>query len=448
MLRHLLNSAGLDKSVSVTLLARIWSILGGLGTLYFVSRYLTPELQGYYYTFNSLIALQVFAELGLNYAIIQITSHEMAKLHWKSDGTLSGDPQAKRRLQSLMKFALAWFGAASVLVLVILLPAGIIFFRMNVPIGSHVESALPWAAVASFTAVAFLINAALAILEGCNKVAEVASIRFAQTLASVLIIWLALANRSGLYALAIGSGMMALVGIGSIYIRHRSLFIDLWRWQSDLPGMHWKQEIWPFQWRIAVSWASGWLIFQIFNPLLFATHGPEAAGQMGMSLQIISAMNGVAGIWITTKAPLFGQLVAQNNRSKLDAIFKTALIKSFVFLLAGVATFFVCVLWLQNNYPYYAQRLLPPIYLSALCLVCIANHFVFAEATYLRSHKQEPFMILSLGVGILTTVLALIFIQPYGLAGAVYPYALSTLILGLGGGTFVFYRKRREWGSA
>ena len=319
---------------------------------------------------------------------------------------------------------------------------------MNAPVGSHIEPDWPWALVAFFTAGTFLVNAALAIIEGCNRVAEVATIRFAQTTASVLTIWLALFCDSGLYALAMGSGMMLLVGIGSLYIRHRRLFGDLWHWRTALPGMQWKYEIWPFQWRIAVSWASGWLIFQIFSPLLFATHGPVAAGQMGMSLQIISAMNSVASIWITTKAPLFGQLIAQNMREKLDAIFKSALIKSFIILLVVVLAFFTCVLWLQNNYPHHAHRLLPPAYLAVLCLACLVNHFVFAEAIYLRSHKQEPFMIISLCAGILTTALALIFVPTFGLAGAVYPYLLSTLIVGFGGGTFLFFRKRREWGRS
>ncbi|WP_457836170.1 hypothetical protein, partial [Staphylococcus aureus] len=82
-----------------------------------------------------------------------------------------------------------------------------------------------------------------------------------------------------------------------------------------------------------VSWMSGYLIFQLFNPLLFKTHGPIVAGQMGMSLQIIAAMNGAAMAWITTKAPTYGKLVATNQRNELDALFARGLLQSLGFLL-------------------------------------------------------------------------------------------------------------------
>jgi hypothetical protein len=39
-------------------------------------------------------------------------------------------------------------------------------------------------------------------------------------------------------------------------------------------GQHaidWWKEVWPFQWRIAISYACGFFIFQLFNPVLFST---------------------------------------------------------------------------------------------------------------------------------------------------------------------------------
>ena len=39
------------------------------------------------------------------------------------------------------------------------------------------------------------------------------------------------------------------------------------------------KEIFPNQWKIALSWVSGYFIFHFFNPVLFA-EGPVVAGQM------------------------------------------------------------------------------------------------------------------------------------------------------------------------
>jgi hypothetical protein len=68
--------------------------------------FLSSELQDYYYTFNSLVALQVFTELGLSFAFIQFASHEMTQLTWQQGGMVSGNSEAKRRLHSLLHFAL------------------------------------------------------------------------------------------------------------------------------------------------------------------------------------------------------------------------------------------------------------------------------------------------------------------------------------------------------
>lgn len=444
---RLAHSAGLDKAVSVTLLARFWTMAGGLGTLYFVTRYLTPELQGYYYTFSSLIALQVFVELGLNYAIIQFASHEMAQLEWGSNGTLTGKRLAKRRLQSLMQFAFTWFGVAAFLVLVVLVPAGIFFFKTTAPANTQIQPEWAWILVVFFAAIVLLVNAALAILEGCNKVVEVAMIRFAQMLASTLVVWVALTSNLGLYALAVGSCATATVGAVALCCYYRHFFGDLWWFNTNSPGINWKEEIWPFQWRIAVSWASGYLIFQLFTPLLFATHGPVAAGQMGMSLQIISAMNSFAMVWITTKAPLFGQLVAQSNRTELDATFMVVVLQSFSVLLVSVVAIVASLLWLQASYPSYAIRVLPPIYFGVLCLVCLANHIVFAEAAYLRAHKEEPFMALSVANGLATTMLAALLIPTFGSGGAVASYSFGAILISLFGGTVIFFRKRANWST-
>lgn len=441
---RLLRLSGLDKAVSLTLFARVWTIAGGIGTLFFVTRYLTPELQGYYYTFNSLVALQIFVELGLNYAIVQFASHEMASLSWESNATLIGDPMAKRRLQSLLHFSFAWFGVAALLVLAVLLPAGIIFFKSTAPANGQVQPGWAWGLVILFTSIVVFINAALAILEGCNRVIDVAKIRFGQSFASIVVVWIALAYDAGLYALAFGSCMMAAVGAIGIYTRYRHFFIDLWRSGIELPGIHWKNEIWPFQWRIAVSWASGYLIFQIFTPLLFATHGPIAAGQMGMSLQIISAMNSAAIVWISTKAPLFGQLISQNNRSLLDSTFKAALMQSSIFLAIGITAAIVILIWMQIDYPAYAIRVVNPSHFLVLCIACFANHIIFSEAVYLRAHKEEPFMVLSVISGLTTVSLALIFVPPFGTLGAVGSYSFGAIVISFIGATAIFIRKRRR----
>jgi len=47
-----------------------------LASAIFVVRYFSPEVQGYYYTFANILALQIFLELGLSAVVNTFAAHE------------------------------------------------------------------------------------------------------------------------------------------------------------------------------------------------------------------------------------------------------------------------------------------------------------------------------------------------------------------------------------
>ncbi|MFK2504393.1 hypothetical protein ACIXPB_19920, partial [Bacteroides fragilis] len=89
--------------------------------------------------------------------------------------------------------------------------------------------------------------------------------------------------------------------------------------------MDYKTEIFPYQWKIALSWISGYFIFQLFNPVLFATEGAVIAGQMGMTLAALNGIQSLSLSWMTTKIPLYSGLIAQKQYRQLDIIFNRTL---------------------------------------------------------------------------------------------------------------------------
>ncbi len=441
MLNRVKVILGLDRSISNTLLLRFSMASCSFITIFFVSIFLTQEIQGYYYTFNSLIGLQVFVELGFNFAIVQIVSHEMARLSWNQEGVLFGHEESKRRLQSLVQYIYTWFSIACPLIIILILPAGLYFFSRNEPVSSTVNEGWAWAILVIATAYALLVNTALAVLEGCNKVAEVALIRVLQNIGASIATCLALSAHFGLYSLAMGAIVSGSIGTVALYKNYRAFYSDIWYFKSHGEGINFRREVWPFQWRIAVSWASGYLIFQIFNPLLFATHGPVAAGKMGMTLQITGGLTSIASAWMSTKAPLFGRLIALGKRSELNLVFRKAIVQSTLVLFALCLTTTAVLYFLQGEYPSYAQRLLPPVYVAILCFIAIANHLNAAEASYLRAYKEDPFMIVSLANALVITSLSLVLIKPYGFMGAILAYGSGAIAINLGFGTMIFYKK-------
>lgn len=298
------------------------------------------------------------------------------------------------------------------------------------------------------TGVMLVLNGLLAFLEGCGQIGQVAAVRLAQAIGSSLGIWALLGARAQLLSFAGGLAIGCLIAAAALLARYRRLIVDLLRVNDAAGAVRWRTEIWPLQWRIAVSWASGYLIFNLFNPLLFATHGAVAAGRFGMSLQIVTALNSVGMAWITTKVPQFCRLIARRQRARLDELFRTTLRQSLFFLAAGGVLAVLFAALARAYAPWLGNRLVPVALFAALCVVCLANHVVFAEAAYLRAHKQEPFMIVSVANGLATALAAWALIPRWGAQGAVLAYAIGSVGVGFVGGTFVFVRKRAEFSAS
>src|SRR5436305_1904958 len=176
--RWLQHTLGIDRAIAFTVLARIWSSTAGLVTVLLIARFLTRAEQGYYYTFSSLVALQIVFELGFSFVILQMASHERAHLSISPDFEISGDAVAHRRLASVIQKSVRWYSAAAVLLAVFLLSAGSWFFSEHAHGGDSVSWRVPWYANAIAATVTFQLDPILSFLEGCGFVANVARLRF------------------------------------------------------------------------------------------------------------------------------------------------------------------------------------------------------------------------------------------------------------------------------
>lgn len=312
------NTLGLDKAVGFTILARSWAAIASLVTVGLIARFLTPAEQGYYYTFASLVALQLVFELGFSSVILQMASHETARLSISSDHVVTGDPVAHARLASVLQKSLRWYTVAAVVMCAGLIPAGIYFFADHSDASQHVAWRIPWICDVIAATLTFQIDPVFSFLEGCGYVPQVANTRFRQALTGSILAWAALVLHHGLFAPAMMIFGQALAG-GVMLFSRRHLLYSLLRRAPGMDNIRWGKEVWPFQWRIAVSWICGYFVFQLFNPILFAFWGPVAAGQLGMSLSVCNGLASVAVSWISTKAAPFGTMIARRQFAELDS---------------------------------------------------------------------------------------------------------------------------------
>jgi hypothetical protein len=202
--------------------------------------------------------------------------------------------------------------------------------------------------------------------------------------------------------------------------------------------VRWGREVWSFQWRIAVSWICGYFAFQLFTPVLFAFWGPVAAGQFGMSLSVCNGFASVAVSWISTKAAPFGTMIARRQFAELDSIFFRSLRQALGVAMAGALPVWILVFYLYRSHMRFSHRLVNPSTFAMLLIATTVNIAVTAEATYLRAHKQEKWLPVSI-VSILLMVPSTYFLgKRFAAAGMTAGYLTIIILVSLGYGTYIF----------
>lgn len=436
---------GLDRAIFFTVLARFWAAFAGLFTVFLIARFLTPGEQGYYYTFFSVVALQVVFELGFSFVVLQLAAHERAALSFYPHGRIEGDPIAHSRLASVLKKSIGWYSVAAILMTAALLPAGYGFFGLH-HLNSTANWKAPWIALVISSMLAFQLDPIFSFLEGCGFIVQVARRRAAQSVAGSLLAWMAIITHHGLFAPAMMILGSVLIGFAFLLTPTlRPLLVGLIRHPSFAHQIGWRSEIWPFQWKIAVSWLCGYAIYQLFNPVLFAYQGPVAAGRMGMSLSVANGLGTVAIAWMNTKASPFGAMVASKNFAELDRVFFRTLWQSTCLLAVGAASVLLFLLLAGSHFPKFGARLVPPWVLGLLLLSTIFNHIVGSQALYLRAHKQEPFLWPTVISATLLGCLTYFLGKYSGVNAVVVGMFAQGVTFSLPVATWVFMTKRRQW---
>jgi hypothetical protein len=376
---------------------------------------------------------------------MQFASHEMAHLTWVDESTIDGDPQAKKRLRSLMVLVTRWYGVIAALIIVVILPIGWMFFSFN-----HAQSGVNWQVAWVWLVLAAAANVFLlpflALLEGCGRIMEIARLRLYQNFIGGLAAWAVLLSGGGLLAMpAMSTGLILTIFIW-LWNTKRTFFKNLLAYESDASSdINWKTEIWPLQWKIALSWLSGYFIFQLFTPVLFAYRGAIEAGQMGMSFSIANTLMSIAMAWMNTRAPKFGTLVAKKDYCNLDKIFGITLSRSLSVMVVLAAALCIANYLAHAVNIQFVNRILDPLPFALLMLATTLNYVTYAQSTYLRAHKVEPFLLISLISAGLIAVLTLMLVEEYGVLGIISGYLAVCAIVGFGWGSVIFFAKQREW---
>ncbi len=450
IIRSLAFKIGMDKAIAYSSGARIVQGIAGFGSMFFISTFLTGVEQGFYFTFGSILALQVFFELGLTGIMTQYVAHEASHLSIDENFEYQGENTFKSRLASLLRFCVKWYSILAIIALFFLMIAGFSYFsKYGDSQSSDTEWRMPWILICIATAIQLFVSPLTSIISGLGFVKTTSKIIFFQQLFVPLCTWIGLAVGLKLYVTGIGHLFSVLFWF--FFVLKTDLYkvlYNLLKIKID-EKVNYIREIFPFQWKIALSWISGYFIFQLFNPVLFATEGAVVAGQMGMTLQVLNAISAFSMSWLNTKVPTYSRLIALRKYDDLDRLFNLTLKQMSMICLVLLLMFFIMIWGLNVTQFEIGKGVLADRFLSygPLLLIMVPvflTQFINSWATYLRCHKQEPFLLNSVVVGLLCLFSTFVMGDLYGLYGVTIGYFCIKLFT-FPWGYKIYKTKKNEW---
>lgn len=448
VIKKIIQKIGIDKSIAYASAARIIQALSGVFSIFFIASFLSSEEQGFFFTFGSITAIQVFFELGFTAILTQFVSHETAVLKWTGNNMLEGEERNLSRLSSLIHFTLKWYLGISLILNLILIVGGNLFFEIYNK-DSNVSWEIPWILTAVSVSTKFIIAPFQSILMGLGKIEEVSKMQLGQQLILPIITFSGLALGCNLYV--IGAGILASSLYCILYMHSTGLLRLIHKlYKKEITHkISYRNEIFPFQWKMSISWMSGYFIYQLFNPVLFATSGPVVAGQMGLTMQGINGVTALSTNWMTTKIPIFSKYIALKEYLDLDKLFNKTLRQmiSVTIFLFCVFLGFVMMLDYTDfsiNHELVYNRFLPFFPMVLIIASTIINQMVATWASYLRCHKQEPFLIYSVTLGCASLIFIPILGKLYGLNGICICYFLLQLTFS-SWGYYIYKTKKQQW---
>lgn len=382
------------KDLVSTFLNQIWRVFSGPLMLFCIPYFLTPEIQGYWYTFISLAALSVLADLGFSNIVLQFSAHEFAFLRFNENNQLEGDKEHFLRLADFFHFSLRWLLKIVLIAFPLIMIGGYAFLSYKTQPDKFISGwQEAWFLYSFFSAFVFMNAIILSFFEGCNLVGKVQKLRFQIAVLTTLSMLVGLILHLELFALALSNVVSSLAGIFFIIKNFKTTILQFLRVEKH-DVYDWWPEFSNLIWRYAISWGSGFLVFQLFTPMTFYFYGPIAAGKIGISIAMWTAGFNIAISWITAITPRMNILIAEKDWIALDELFHKGLIKSFCTMFCGGTLFFLSELVFYNKVSFF-KRILEPKGMGILFFAWLIQIITNAFAVYLRAHKKEPLVKIS-----------------------------------------------------
>lgn len=366
----------------VVLFQKAWQALSGFVTVLLVSQFLSASEQGYYYAIGSLLSGYVLLDLGLSGLLVQLSARMFTGLYLGDGGRLVPIGEKRSACLAMLSWSRCWYAGASLLVL-LLIPIGFIYFSFARTSHQEINWQWPWIFIVIAAALSMSAYSALSIIEGVGRVAEVYWVRFAHYFLGSVLAWSLIVCGNGLYAPAMPALAIAVTTTVWFRLRYRGLLEE----GETSHGFSWRQEVWPLQKRVALSWFASYAYLNTPVLIVFYYRDAVPAGQLGLTAVVANVLGSLCASWLTAAAPRITNLVSIGKYRDSKALFLREFRKAlFLMILSyGAAVLLVMAI----GHLSVAQRFLPPLETALLFGLFTIFHSVGMLSVHFRACGRE-----------------------------------------------------------
>jgi hypothetical protein len=429
---------GLDSGVRIVLLTRLVSLLAAPITLFLVATKRSVAEQGLYFIYWNVQALAQLMEAGVGSLIVQFSSHESLSLSWNERGALTGDAAAVRRVYQVARESTQWYGRIALAILAVGGLGGTWLLHSR-DAGVSPGPLIPWMVTIVMTAAYLPVVPLLCTIEGCGGLIRVQIMRFVQVSLATLGLWCTLPLWGALWGVATFSVIWLVVAVTWLLRDNFGLVRGL----RDASFEAASSQLCRGLWRTGTTWLALWVAPQMLTPIVLATHGASAAGQVGMSLAVATAPLTLASAWLAGRYPRYAATLARGAEIELGRLARSATLQALgVFALSSLGA--IWTVWeLGLAVPTLAARALSPGVIGLLSLSNLAWLLFQSIGGYLRAWREEPLAEAAAVGAAVVTVGTWIAASFSSVTGTVAAYALIIVVATLPLAALVLVRHRR-----
>lgn len=428
----------INKDTFASFANSILSLIKGPIIMLLVASCISETTQGYWYTFGSLSALSVLADLGFGTLVGQFAAHEFSQLNFDKKMRFVGDEERVEKIAGLFKYVIKWASCVTIIAYPLIYFIGIFVLNTHGGIETWI---IPWSIYMVSGGFAFVARIVLAFFEGCGQIQKNQTNLLLSTLVTSIASIIMLLLKCELYALVIPNLLGAIVNVVLMFCVFRHPLSQVVKYKIKTK-YNWSKQFLRLIWKYAISWGCGYLIFQLYTPIAFMKD-PVLGGKVGITLTLVQACFTISNTFNAVLLPKLNMAVAAHDWKKAEGFVYKGTAFSMALYLVGTAVILFSVGYLVNYISLFT-RFLDIATMSWLLLAWFMQLIVNTIASYGRAHKQEPFLVASIINAILAVSLTLLFMQflpfKYFFLGFAISNAISLVIF-----VCKYIRDRDKW---